>query len=77
MRISVGELELHYKKYVRLYSVDEKTPSISLFNNSEKLVQILLEFSQQIVEGYEFVLAKFRCRRPFPSKSAILVKIRV
>ena len=34
--------------------------TIFLFNNSEKLVQILLEFSQQIVEGYEFVLAKFR-----------------
>ena len=30
---------------------------ISLFNNSKKLVQILLKFSQQIVQGYEFVLA--------------------
>ena len=45
---------------------------ISLFNNSEKLVQILLvqillEFSQQIVEGYGFVLAKFRWKRPFQS----------
>ena len=43
-----------------IYYVDEKTPLISLFNNSEKRVQILLKFSQQIVEGYEFVLAKFR-----------------
>ena len=47
--------------------VDEKTETISLFNNSEKLVQILLEFNQQIVEGYEFVLAKFRWKRPFQS----------
>ena len=38
---------------------NKKTPTISLFNNYEKLVQILLEFSQQIVEGYESVLAKF------------------
>ena len=29
--------------------------TISFFNNSEKLVQILLEVNQQIVEGYEFV----------------------
>ena len=57
-----------------------KTLTIYLFNNSEKLVQILLEFSQQIymyvglvfegfhqqiVQGYEFVLAKFRWKRPF------------
>ena len=40
---------------------------ISLFNNSEKLAQILLEFSQQIVEGYEFVLAKFHWKRPVRS----------
>ena len=40
--------------------VDEKNTQISLFNNSEKLLQILLELSQQIVKGYEFVLAKFR-----------------
>ena len=40
--------------------VDEETPTISLFDYSEKVVQILLEFSQQIVEGYEFVLANFR-----------------
>ena len=36
------------------YYVDNKTPTISFFNNSEKLVQIILEFSQQneqIVEG--------------------------
>ena len=39
--------------------------TISLLNNSEKLVQILLEFSQQIVEGYEFALAKFHWNRPF------------
>ena len=37
---------------------------ISLFNNSEKLVRILLKFSQQIVEDYEFVLAKFCWERP-------------
>ena len=43
-----------------LYYVDEKTPTISLSNNSKKLVQILIKFSQQIVERYEFVLAKFR-----------------
>ena len=43
----------------------KKLLTISLFDNSEKLVQILLEFDQQIVEGYEFVLAKFRCKRPF------------
>ena len=41
--------------------------TISLFNNSEKLVQILLEFSQHIVESYEFVLAKFHWKRPFQS----------
>ena len=45
----------------------KKLKTISLFNNSEKLVQILLEFSQQIVEGYKFVLAKFRWKRPFQS----------
>ena len=28
----------------------QKTPPISLFNNSEKLVQILLEFGQQTVK---------------------------
>ena len=39
--------------------VDEKTQTISLFNNSEKHVQILLKFSQQIVEGYKFILEKF------------------
>ena len=33
---------------------------MSFFNNSEKLVQIILEFSQQIVEGYALVLAKCR-----------------
>ena len=48
----------HFSRFI--YHVDEKTLTISLFNNFEKLVQILLEFSQQIVEGYEFVLAKFR-----------------
>ena len=37
-----------------------KKLTISLFNNSKKLVQILLKFSQQIAEGYKFVLAKFR-----------------
>ena len=41
-------------------TLDDKTPMISLLNNSEKLVQILLDFSQQIVQGYEFVLTKFR-----------------
>ena len=29
-----------------MYYADEKTPTISLFNNSEKLVQILIEFCQ-------------------------------
>ena len=29
------------------YYMDEKTPTISLFDNSEKRVQIFLEFSQQ------------------------------
>ena len=43
--------------------MDEKTQTISLFNNSEKLVQILLKFSQHIVEGHEFVLAKFRWKK--------------
>ena len=42
-----------------------KNLTICLCNNSEKLVQILLESSQQIVIGYEFVLAKFRWKRPF------------
>ena len=42
------------------YTMWMKKNLISLFNNSEKRVQILLKFSQQIVEGYEFVLAKFR-----------------
>ena len=36
----------------------KKLQTISLFNNSEKLVQIFLELSQQIVEGYVFVLAQ-------------------
>ena len=55
-----------------------KKLTISLFNNSEKLVQILLKFSQQIVEGYEFVLAKFTEKDPFSQpKSVILAKIRV
>ena len=44
-----------------------KSGTISLFNNSQKLVQILLKFSQQKVEGYEFVLAKFRWKRLFQS----------
>ena len=43
-----------------IYYVDGKIPTISLFNNSKKLVHILVEFDQQIVEGYEFVLANFR-----------------
>ena len=59
-------------KFPYIYYVDAKTQTISLFNNSEKLVLILLEFSQQIVEGYEFVLAKFSWKRPFQS-----TKIRV
>ena len=29
----------------------KKFPILSLFNNSEKRVQFLLEFSQQVVEG--------------------------
>ena len=37
----------------------KKTQTISLFNNSEKHVQILLKFSQQIVEGYKFIFEKF------------------
>ena len=45
------------KQNQHTYYVDEKTLMISLFDNSEKLGQILFEFSQQIVEGYEFVLA--------------------
>ena len=40
-----------------------KKATIFLFNNSEKLVQILLEFSQQRAEGYEFMLAKYRSKR--------------
>ena len=44
-----------------------KTPTISLFNNSEKLVQSLLELIQQVVEGYEYVLSKSRWIRPFQS----------
>ena len=42
------------------YTMWIKNSNDSVFKNSEKLVQILLEFGQQIVEGYEFVLAKFR-----------------
>ena len=59
--------------------MDSKTLTISLFNNSEKLVQILLEFSQQIVEGYKFVLAKFLLKKTPLSqpKSVIFAKIRV
>ena len=55
------EASFYLQPYVEniLSTVLMKTLTISLFNNSEKLVQILLEFSQQIVEGYEFVLAKF------------------
>ena len=48
-----------------MYYVEEKNSTISLLNNSEKLVQILLEFSQQIVEGYELVLARFRWKDVF------------
>ena len=40
---------------------------ISLSNNSKELLQILLFISQQIGEGYEFVLAKFHSKRPFQS----------
>ena len=50
----------HGVRIILRTTVDEKTPNISLFtlfNNSKKLVQIP-EFSQQIVEGYEFMLAK-------------------
>ena len=43
-----------------MFYVDEKLLTIPLWNNSEKLVQILLEFSQQKIEGYKFVLVKFR-----------------
>ena len=42
-----------------LYYVDEKTLLIPRCDNPKKLVQILLEFSQQIIEGYKFVLVKF------------------
>ena len=38
---------------------------ISLFNNSEKLVQIILEFSEQIVEGYEFVIDRVSLKKTF------------
>ena len=53
-------------KYFKYY-VDrrKKIRTISLVINSKKLVQIILKFSQQIVEGYEFVLAKFRWKRLF------------
>ena len=40
-----------------LYYVDEISLTISLFNNSETYTDYL-EFSQQIVKGYEFVVAK-------------------
>ena len=50
----------------------KKTPTISLFNNSEKPVQILLEFIQQIAEGYEFVSAKFRWKRPFSQPKSVI-----
>ena len=55
-----------------------KTLTISLFNNSKKLVQILLDFSQQMVEDYELVLAKFWWKEPsIQPKSATYAKIRV
>ena len=65
------ELHVHHVPYTIIslifsmtnciYYVDEKNPTMFRFNNSEKLVQILLEFSLQILgEGYEFALAKFR-----------------
>ena len=48
--------------------VDDKTLTICFFNKSdEKLLQILLEYSQQIVESYAFVLAKLWWKRPFQS----------
>ena len=56
----------------KLHSYCIWVKKISLFNNSEKLVQILLEFSHQIVEGYKFVLAKFRWKRPFQSTKSQL-----
>ena len=58
--------ELFHLEHIELNKgyVDENTLTISLFNNSEKLVQILLEFRRQIVEGKEFVLAKFCWKRP-------------
>ena len=40
--------------------MEKKPPTISIFNNSQKIVRILPKFSQQKVEGYKFVLAKFR-----------------
>ena len=50
----------HQKESILITYVDEKTLMISLCNNSKKFVQILLKFSQQIVEGFKFVLVKFR-----------------
>ena len=41
---------------------------ISIFTyNSEKLIQILFEFSPQIVGGHEIVLANFRWKKTFQS----------
>ena len=42
----------------------KKLLMISLFNNSKKLVQILLKFSQQKVEGYKFVGKVFAFSQP-------------
>ena len=74
-----GETQRNYQEVWRTDSTlmtctmwMKKLQAIALFNNSEKLVQIFLECSQAIVEGYKFVLAKFRWKIPFQSiKNAI------
>ena len=62
----VGKLQAKYKPKICTMWM-KKSLMILLLNNYEKLVLILLEFNQQIVEGYEFVLANFRWKRPFQS----------
>ena len=67
---------IHHKNtikahYMHIHNIHNtmwiKKHTISLVIISEKLVQILLEFRQQIVEGYKVVLAKFCRKRPFQS----------
>ena len=54
-----------------MYYVDDKTLTISLFNNSEKLIQIFHQFSQQIVEDYKLCWKSFAEKDPFSQPKSV------